>query len=286
VTAAEAGTAVVETVADGDPQRDRRLTRDEVEERYGTTGAFRFPLGMSRYSGVWILLVLLIVALALVGGLPGGGGGEGVNLREVLKPFPAAPAHDGRSFGDRDSPGFVGRVARDVDQTWRELFRRAGIAYRSPTRVVFDGMGRSDCGITLAAGSDQFYCEYDEKLMLDSGVAYSYQVAHAYAHHVQFVLGITPHIRRAEEADRDRAREFWLRHELQADCLAGVWAYSAYRKLDVADAVGPAPSAVDPDHQVDRKHWSATTPEQRTKWFRNGLRDGKPAACDTFSRDV
>jgi uncharacterized protein len=263
----------------------RPLTREQVEESVGTTGGFTIPTWRQRGGLVWIVLLLVLVALVLSGGLPGRGD-KGVNLRRVLQPFPATPAPDGRSFGARGSSGFVASVARDVDQTWKELFRRGGIAYHSPKRVVFKRTGKSDCGVVRARTSDVYYCEYDEKLVLDSGIASAIPVAHGYAHHVQQLLGITDQIRRAEKASPSQARDFWRRHELQADCLAGVWAHSAYPNLDVDVAIADAPVATKPDHFVDPKHWGVATAGQRTKWFRAGYESGKASACDPFSRDA
>jgi hypothetical protein len=259
----------------------RPLTRDQVEESVGTTGGFTIPTWRQRGGLIWIVLLLVLVALVLSGGLPGGGD-KGVNLRRVLEPFPATPAPDGRSLGAPGSSGFVASVAGDVDQTWAEEFRRAGIAYHSPRRVVFKRTGKSDCGVVRAAA---YYCEYDERLVLDAGIASAVSVAHVYAHHVQQLLGITDQIRRAERASPSQARDFWRRHELQADCLAGVWAHSAYRNLDVDAAVARTPVATKPDHFVDPARWGVATASERTKWFRAGYEGGRASACDTFSRD-
>lgn len=258
------------------------MTREEVEERLGTTGGFAIPLRPGRRSGlIWVVLLVVIAALALVGGLPGGG--EGVNLREVLKPFPAAPAADGRTLGSPDSPGFVARVSRDVQQTWRQLFRQAGVAYRPARLVVFDRGLNTDCGLLAPAASDAFYCQFGAQLFLDSGLSDTYLVAHGYAHHVQELLGITDHVARAEEASPRQARDLWRAHELQADCLAGVWAHSALRKVDAAAAIQLATIPLGPDHSVNRESWAGASREQRASWFQRGFRDGVPAACDSFS---
>jgi uncharacterized protein len=258
------------------------LTREEVEERLGTTGGFSIPLRPGRRTApVWVLLLLVISLLAVVGGLPGGG--EGVNFREVLKPFPPATASERRTLlGNPGSKGFASRIARDVQQTWRELFRSAGIAFRPATIVVFDRVGRSACGVAIAATTPFHYCESDGKLVLDEEIDYPILVAHGYAHHVQDVLGITELVRRAEEASPPQARDLWLRHELQADCLAGVWAHSAYPRLDVAASVVPAPVAIEPDHSVDRTTWEATPVRERTRWFRRGFAGGVAGACNSF----
>jgi uncharacterized protein len=261
------------------------LTREKVEESVGTTGGFMIPTWRQRGGLVWVVLLLVLVALVLSGGLPGRGDGS-VNLRRVLEPFPATPQADRRSFGAPGNSGFVTGVASDVDQSWQELFRRAGVAYHPPKRVVFKKTGKSDCGVVRARTSDVYYCEYDEKLALDAGIASAIPVGHGYAHHVQQLLGITDQIRRAEKASPSQARDLWRRFELQADCLAGVWAHSAYRKLDVEAALGDFPAAAKPDHFVDPKHWAVATVGQRSKWFRAGFEGEKASACDTFSRDV
>ena len=258
---------------------ERPLTREQVEESVGTTGGFTIPTWRQRGGLVWIVLVLVLVALVLSGGLPGRGN-KGVNLRRVLAPLPVAPAAEGRSFGPPGAPRFAARVSHDVDRTWQELFRRAGIAYDPPKWVVFRKSGTTDCGVTRGA-TQAYYCEYDQRLALGDRAS-PFLIAHAYAHHVQELLGVTTQIRRAERASPAQAKDFWRRHELQADCLAGVWAHTAYRQ------VGPSatPVASKPDHFVDPAHWGVATPEQRATWFRTGFESGNATECDTFSRDA
>jgi uncharacterized protein len=248
------------------------LSREQVEEKFGTTGGFRLPTLKKRGALLWIIMGLLLAGLALAGGLPGGG--SRVNLRDVLKPFPAVPGPDGRP------PGGAPGVVRDLQQTWKELFGQAGIAFHPPKVVLFDRSGRSDCG---AVSTGVYYCDYDETLVVDRGST-PYQVAHGYAHHLQSILNITRQVRRAERASASQARDFWLSHELQADCLAGVWAHSAYRNPAAARVDG-APIPTKPDHFADSESWNAPTAERRAIWFQRGFAGGKPAACDTFSRD-
>jgi uncharacterized protein len=254
----------------------RGLTREEVEERFGTTGGFRLPLGQSRYSGVWILLVLVFVALALVGGLPGGGESP-VNLRRVFEPFPATRSPNG------PPPAGAKLIGRDVQQTWKELFRRAGVDYRPAKLIVFDRVTNSDCGVVNSAATEAFYCRFDAKLLLSSGLSDAYRIAHGYAHHVQEILGISDQIARGAKESPRQARDLWRRHELQADCLAGVWAHSALRNVDAAAAMQSATLPVGPDHSADRESWAGAPREQRATWFRRGFRGGLPGACDSFT---
>ena len=82
--------------------------------------------------------------------------------------------------------------------------------------------------------------------------------------------------------------------ELQADCLAGVWARRAHEmrgileRGDVEGGLGAA-AAVGAD-RLQRRARGEVVPEsfthgssaQRVQWFREGLGSGDIRACDTF----
>jgi predicted metalloprotease len=81
--------------------------------------------------------------------------------------------------------------------------------------------------------------------------------------------------------------------ELQADCLAGVWAHSAASDLeagDIDEALSAA-SAVGDDRiqestsgRIDPESWTHGSAEQRVAWFTTGYRSGNSDDCDTFSQ--
>jgi uncharacterized protein len=225
---------------------------------------------------IWGLFFVLVAVLALVGGLPGGGEG-GVDLKRALEPFPASPSATGTP------PRGGALVARDVQQTWKRLFRQAGVAYRPAKLVAFDGVRKSPCGVVAPSGGAAFYCRLDSTLLFDNGLTDAYLVAHGYAHHVQEILGITGQVTRAEEASPRQARELWRRHELQADCLAGVWAHSALRRADAAALMQLATVPVNADHVVEFESWSGAPREQRARWFGRGFREGLAAVCNSFA---
>ena len=83
--------------------------------------------------------------------------------------------------------------------------------------------------------------------------------------------------------------------ELQADCLAGVWAHQAHRAkhiLEPGDIEGAlkAASAIGDDN-IQRQATGRVVPDafthgsaaQRVRWFRRGIETGDMQACDTFS---
>src|SRR5260221_12650230 len=89
-----------------------------------------------------------------------------------------------------------------------------------------------------------FYCPTDRRIYLDTSFfrdmrdrfrgcsgkacefAEAYVIAHEVGHHVQNLLGILPKAQNAQRAagSKAAANRIQVRVELQADCLAGVWA--------------------------------------------------------------
>jgi len=203
---------------------------------------------------------------------------------------------------------FVSVVLADTEDTWRELFRQSGKTYREPTLVLFTDSVESACGLADAAVGP-FYCPGDQKVYIDLGFyremkerfrapgdfAQAYVIAHEIGHHVQNLLGISEQVdsarRRASEAEANRLS---VRLELQADCLAGVWANHADKARqileegDIEEALGAA-SAIG-DDRLQRQARGFVVPDtfthgtsdQRVRWFRRGLDTGELAQCNTF----
>jgi uncharacterized protein len=85
-----------------------------------------------------------------------------------------------------------------------------------------------------------------------------------------------------------------VRFELQADCLAGVWMHSVYRRgeltdADIQDTLNAAAVAGD-DFQANasggqrpREDWTHGSSAERRQWLTTGLESGRPDACDTFA---
>ena len=82
--------------------------------------------------------------------------------------------------------------------------------------------------------------------------------------------------------------------ELQADCYAGVWLHSVSAAGQLSDAdvqdILRAAAVVGDDFQRNQagaelapETWTHGSSAQRQRWVSVGLREGRPAACDTFS---
>jgi uncharacterized protein len=111
------------------------------------------------------------------------------------------------------------------------------------------------------------------------------------------LTGLLDKVHAAEEqGSRKRRSDLSVRTELQADCLAGVWAHSTQERgilengdvesgMNAAAAVGDDRLQRMATGHVQPESFTHGTSEQRVRWFRTGLKSGDPNACDTFSAD-
>ena len=124
--------------------------------------------------------------------------------------------------------------------------------------------------------------------------ARAYVVAHEVGHHVQNLLGISRRIAAAAQQDPAGKNARSVRVELQADCLAGVWEHTAYRRGEVTasdfeDALRAAAIVGDDFQQrnatatITPENWTHGSSAQRQHWLTVGFEQGKPGACDTFA---
>ena len=145
---------------------------------------------------------------------------------------------------------FVSAILGSTEAEWKEVFDQAGKSYQPPTLVMFSGATQSGCGFARSA-MGPFYCPVDQKVYLDTSFfqdlerrfrgcdvgsktcrfSQAYVIAHEIGHHVQNLLGILPKVQQAKEGvEQADANALQVRVELQADCLAGVWANRAQAK--------------------------------------------------------
>ena len=276
-----------------------------------------FPLpigGKGGLGGIGLLIVLAVILLQ--SGILGGGGGGGVSVDPRVDQFPQLPgAQSGQPLSDApDSDAelveFVGFVVDDVQDSWARLFAEAGKRYEPTTLRLFTQAIQSGCG-PASSETGPFYCPLDRKVYLDlsffrelrdrfgapGDFAQAYVIAHEFGHHVQNILGISDDVRRGQQQHPDEANELSVRLELQADCLAGVWAYSAYQEqllesgdleegLAAAAAIGDDRLQRQAGRQVNPETWTHGSSEQRVGWFRRGYESGDLNSCNTFQGDI
>ena len=273
---------------------------DNVEDRRGSSN-----IGSSVKLSGGMLVVVMLIGVAL-GENPlellamltqGSGGGAPTTVSSPAQ----KPVND-------ESAQLVSAILADTEDTWATIFPRMGMQYQVPKLVLFSDQVSSACGYNSAA-TGPFYCPGDKKVYLDLGFfreldhlgapgdfAQAYVIAHEVGHHVQNLLGISGKVHNLQiRSGSAQANALSVLLELQADCLAGVWAHYAdkYRSLlepgDVDEGLRAA-SAIGDDRLMKRAGKSISpesfthgSSEQRTFWLRKGMESGDIATCDTFS---
>ena len=280
---------------------------DDIEDRrseggggggFGGGGGIRMGLG-----GLIILFVLSLIFKQNFFALLGGGGSSSSGSAVVSQPDPA------RDASEKPLVQFVSFVLDDTQKTWTEILpQQAGTPYRHAKLVLFRDATQSACGGADSA-TGPFYCPGDEKVYIDLGFydelkrrfgapgefAQAYVLAHEIGHHVQKIIGVESKVRRLQQSNPSAGNQLSVAMELQADCLAGVWAHSTQQRglldpADVQSALGAA-AAVGDDHiqsmtrgRVQPETFTHGSSEKRMSWFRKGLDSGSIAACNTFAQ--
>ena len=270
----------------------------DIEDRRGQGGrGFR---GTSLGVGGTILLLLLSLIfhrdfISMFSGSSGSG-------PAVSQPAPAV-----QDSSEANLVQFVSFVLDDTQKTWERLLPQYGTQYRHAKLVLFRDQTPSPCGLAQAA-TGPFYCPTDEKVYIDLGFydelksrfgapgefAQAYVLAHEIGHHVQKILGISSKVHMLQERNPAGANPLSVRLELQADCLAGIWAHSTAQRnlIDSSDVEsGMQAAAAVGDDRIQRRAKGYTSPEsfthgssaQRVEWFKRGLANGEISECNTFS---
>lgn len=218
---------------------------------------------------------------------------------------------------------FVSTVLADTEDTWVPIFQQIGREYQEPTLVMYSGATSTACG-TGQSAMGPFYCPADQTVYIDTtffkemrtqmdisgeqnqselsrqdqagDFAQAYVIAHEVGHHVQTLLGISQQVNKArQQVSQTEGNQLSVRQELQADCLAGLWAKQTNQRTqfleqgDIAEAMDAAEKIG--DDYLQRKSRGSVVPdsfthgtsEQRQRWFDRGFTSGDINQCDTFN---
>ncbi|HEX2652692.1 MAG TPA: neutral zinc metallopeptidase [Xanthobacteraceae bacterium] len=299
---------------------------DNVEDRRGEGGGgwgggYGMPVGGGLGIGTIIVLGLVGWALGidprlLIGGadvLTRGGGSSYQQPYEQPSQGPIRTTRPKTGMPSDQTGQLVSKVLGSTEAVWTNIFGKSGRTYPKPILVIFSGATRSACG-TAQSAMGPFYCPNDKKIYLDTSFfrdlerrfrgcegnacqfSHAYVIAHEVGHHVQDVLGILPKAQQMQRGlGRGEANHVQVQVELQADCLAGVWANHSQERWkflepgDVQAALKTA-SAIG-DDRLQRQSQGYVVPdafthgssEQRMRWFNTGLKSGTISACNTFN---
>lgn len=299
---------------------DFRQSENVEDYRGGGGGGYGGGIGMP--GGAGGLGIGTVIILGLIGWALGIDprlliGGADVVMGNRPSQYESRPG-PARTKPPTDEIGrFVAGVLGETEDRWKEIFQQARLQYRPPKLSLFSGAIRAgSCGEARAA-MGPFYCPPDQRIYLDTSFfrdlqlrfrgcqagskscefAHAYVIAHEVGHHVQNQLGILPKVQQAQRASTDRrqANQLQVRVELQADCLAGVWAHHEEQRrkfiepgdveaaLQTAAAIGDDRLQKRSQGQVVPDSFTHGSSEQRQRWFTMGLRQGRVQACDTFN---
>lgn len=248
--------------------------------------------------GGWIFGINPLQILGLLSG-----GTSSVQAPATDVPAQSPPAGDAQAK-------FVSQVLRSTEQVWTAAFQERGSTYEDPKLRLFRDSYPTACGQGDAAAGP-FYCPKDHIVYLDLSFfdvmtqqlgapgqfAHAYVIGHEVGHHVQNLLGILDKV----DAQRSRGSEaqsnaLSVRLELQADCLAGVWAARSQKEKgwrledgDIETALNAASQIG--DDTLQRRSRGTVVPEsfthgtssQRVSWFKRGVTSGEIDGCDTFA---
>ena len=281
---------------------------DNVEDRRGQGGGGAPRRGIGgRGIGLGTIAIALVAGWIFginpltVLGLLSGAGDPVMQQQAPAGPARKPPAED-------RAAAFVSVVLRDTEQVWGKLFKAAGSTYREPRLVLFRGATPTACG-TGDSAMGPFYCPGDTQVYIDldffdtlsqrmgapGDFAQAYVVAPEVGHHVQNLMGITGKVDalRARQSP-GQANAMSVRVELQADCLAGVWAFHSQQgkgwleRGDVEEAMNAATQIGDDTLQrnargrVVPESFTHGTSAQRVRWFQRGLQSGNVGQCNAM----
>ena len=232
--------------------------------------------------------------LSLIGNLIGGGGSQ----TQSAVPYEGTRA-------ENELADFSATILANTEDVWNGLLSD----YREPTLVLFTGSVASACG-SASSASGPFYCPGDEKLYLDlsffsdmerqlnapGDFAQAYVIAHEVGHHIQKIMGITDKVQSMRSSlSKKEYNQYSVRLELQADFLAGVWAYHSEKMsqmmeegdleeaLNAAFAIGDDRLQKQSTGRVVPDSFTHGTSEQRIRWFKKGFETGDLNQGDTFN---
>jgi len=196
-----------------------------------------------------------------------------------------------------------------TEDVWDSIYQSRNNQYQPPTLVLFTQQTQSGCGFASAA-TGPFYCPGDQKVYIDLSFfedltnwfnaigefAMAYVIAHEVCHQIQHLNGTAAAVDRMRSTLSEKEfNQLSVKLELQADFLAGVWAYHANQlkkilepgdieaALNAASAIGDDRLQQQAQGYVVPDAFTHGTSKQRMYWFKKGFDTGDPKQGNTFA---
>lgn len=259
----------------------------------------RRSMGPAVIGGVTLTGLAIVLVMNLLNG-----GDLGSALQKTLETVvqQEQTTQDTGEFAGQDPyEVFASTVLGSTNDTWNQIFLDLGNKYTEPKLVLFREATQSGCGLSTSQIGPN-YCSIDQTIYLDEtffdeminrfgakggDVAQAYVIAHEVGHHVQNLTGILDN---TSGGDNDT----FIKLELQADCYAGIWAYSiknqnVFEPGEIIEAMDAAASVGDDRIQektqgyINPETFTHGTSQQRQEWFTKGYEQGQVSSCNTFN---
>jgi uncharacterized protein len=257
-----------------------------IEDRRGMSGGGKVAIG-----GIGAIIVVVIGLLT------------GKDFSSILNDVQTNNTEQTSNYqppADDSTARLVKVVLASTEDVWGTIFQQNGAQYQPSTLVMFTDATQSGCGGASSA-MGPFYCPADQKVYIDlsfcdelrnrfeapGNFAVAYVVAHEVGHHIQDLLGISEKVQQQRsqlsEADYNKLS---VKLELQADFLAGVWAYHANKMrgilepgdleaaLTAANAIGDDKLQKEAQGYIVPDAFTHGTSQQRMYWFKKGFETG------------
>lgn len=267
---------------------DKISARGNVDDRRGISGMTGAGIGG---------IILLMGVTYLLGGNP-------LDVLTQINPSqlqaPISETEKAAYEGEDSYELFVSQVLGSADDMWANYFQTQNKTYQKAELVLFRNYTDSACGgANVVIGPH--YCPLDQKVYLDEtffeelrskfgaqggDVAEAYVITHEVGHHVQEQLGILT----AEGSTNEES----VAIELQADCFAGLWAYSindmgVFEFNEIGEAIDAAASVGDDRIQqrtqgeIQPESWTHGSSAQRVEAFNKGFTTGSLPTCLSYT---
>jgi uncharacterized protein len=274
---------------------DKISSRGNVEDRRSSLGPLAIGGGSLGIGGIALILLLNYL----------NGGDIGDVINQLPAEIPATQLNTQDFQGADNYEVFASTVLGSTNDYWTKAFAENNLTYNPPKLVLFRGATQGSCGISSSEVGPH-YCPIDGTIYLDEtffdelqsrfkaqggDVAESYVIAHEVGHHAQNLLGIIDEVNKS--ANSATANELSIKQELQADCFAGLWAYSIRdlgvfepneitEALDAASAIGDDRIQKTIEGRITPENWTHGSSAQRVDWFNRGFNSGQLSQCNTF----
>jgi len=268
---------------------------NNVEDRRGSGGG-----GLAIGGGIGTIVIAVIYVLL--------GGNPSDVVNQIVAPQQNQSA-TARTPEEERLAKFTKVVLAYTENVWDSIYESRGETYTKPTLVLFSDQTQSDCGFASAA-TGPFYCPPDQKVYIDLSFfrdlsekfkapgefAMAYVIAHEVGHHIQQLNGTSEKIQQLRSTlSETEYNKMSVKLELQADFLAGVWAYHANKlekilepgdlesALNAANAIGDDRLQKQSKGYVVPDAFTHGTSRQRMYWFKKGFETGDLSLGNTFA---